>query len=145
MTNLKTTIILIFISILGSCNSPQDDYTRNVLEMLQEKTSFQKKQYTHIVIIPGSGCPGCISEAESFFMDNSNEKIFFIFTKIYSSKNLKLRLGIDKLNKENVYLDKENTISDYPLNENLYPIIIDISDSDKYYCKILSIGEDINI
>ena len=49
------------------------------------------------IIIPNSGCTGCISNADRFFIDNvERSDIFFVFTKIFSQRDLGLRMGKER-------------------------------------------------
>lgn len=111
----------------------EEDYADMVVGKLKEK-NINLTNYSHIVVIPELGCGGCISEAENFFRENREQNILFIFTKISSMKEIRLRLGrmIDQKNvlidNEQLYVSKEEAI-------NVYPIIIDIRYiSQKTWC-----------
>ena len=85
------------------------------------------EKYEIIVIIPGTGCTGCITEAESFFINNyANEKIKFIFTNILSYKILRLKVGENRLNRKNVLIDKANHFYLDNFEERIYPVRIKI-------------------
>ncbi len=65
--------------------------------------------YQWIVILPGTGCHGCIQDGEFFMKKNiGNNKVLFILTKISSLKILQQKLGLQIKDHSNIYIDKEN-------------------------------------
>lgn len=109
---------------VSSCFVNEEKYTEIVLCNLR-KDNIDIELYTHIVIIPNVGCGGCISEAEHFFQENKEENILFVFTKVRSLKELRLRHG-KKLERKNVLVDKQQRYASEKEEINIYPIIIDI-------------------
>lgn len=80
--------------------------------------------YQYIMLIPNSGCTGCISEAEHFFKEyNNRDEILFIFTHVMSNKDLRIRLGKKNIQKENVFIDKNNSFYFEEFEESIYPIV----------------------
>ena len=76
-----------------------------------------------IVILPGSGCTGCISGAERFFIEHCmNDNIKFILTHHKSKKNLYLRLGKDRVDRPNIWIDDDNLFYLQNYEERIYPI-----------------------
>ncbi|MES1220148.1 MAG: hypothetical protein ABUT20_31890 [Bacteroidota bacterium] len=73
----------------------------------------------YYVIIPGTGCGGCISGVESFLKDNYTkfDNTRFILTKIQSKKMLKIKLGID-ITDRHLIIDS----SDFFSQKSLYTI-----------------------
>lgn len=132
--------ILLFILLfsISSCTTKEKDYTEKVLRTFI-KNNVNIKPYTHIVIIPNIGCGGCISEAEHFFQENKEENILFVFTKIRSLKELRLRHGKD-LERNNVLLDEKQQYASDKEEINIYPIIIDIRNKSKYEWHFLEPG-----
>lgn len=113
---------------LVSCNiDPKKTYSDRVMMALEQNVNFKKGVFTHIVVIPGAGCEGCISESESFFKKNTNKNIYFVFTKISSLKVLRLKFG-EKLNSKNVYIDLEKLFLSDDERINSYPIVFYIHD-----------------
>lgn len=95
------------------------------------------------VIIPNQGCEGCISQAEAFVKKNIAKKdsIRYVFTKIQSAKLLKIKLGTDILNSSKVLLDTANIII-YPDKKNeIYPMIVTLSENKISSIKYQSPGE----
>lgn len=80
--------------------------------------------YDYILLIPNSGCTGCISEAEHFFKGHSRqENILFVFTHVISSKDLRIRAGRENLAKKNVLIDKENRFYFKEFEDSIYPVV----------------------
>jgi hypothetical protein len=79
-----------------------------------------------IVVIPNQGCPGCISTAENFVIENAKKQtdILFIFTRISSMKLLRSKLGTEILQLENVIFDNKNMIEFLDDTKEIYPMII---------------------
>lgn len=90
----------------------------NFLEIVK-----MKKSYSKFLIIPGSGCEGCISKAEKYVSDYSAIKkdIAFIFTNVKSLKILSLKLGSQTLNRENIIIDSSN----YLHYRSIYPMLVE--------------------
>jgi hypothetical protein len=80
------------------------------------------------VIIPNQGCEGCISQAEAFVKKNiTKDNIRYVFTKIQSTKLLKIKLGNDIMSSRKILLDTANII-EYPDKKNdIYPMIVTVS------------------
>ncbi len=120
------TLFLTIVSLLV-CSCSIDDYSEKISNALNKQLGEEIKEYDYILLIPNSGCTGCISEAEYFFKSHVDDmKIKFIFTRIYSRKELAIRLGKSNLQKKNVYLDYENTCFFPECKESIYPVVAKI-------------------
>ena len=107
---MKTKSIL-FISLLNIflINCSCENYYRVIAEMIELELGDILKNYSMVFIIPGSGCSGCISIAEDFFMDHVKEKKnLFILTHNFSKKNLLLKLKKENLEQDNVIVDNDD-------------------------------------
>jgi len=84
-----------------------------------------------IVIIPGSGCDGCISRAQKFLIKNlerSDTNITFILTRIDDYKTIKIRLNLfDKLNEKIIIFDKQNKLLHLGY-KSIYPLFITLQE-----------------
>lgn len=138
-----SVLLLLFFSLSG-CIDKEKKYINDMMEILSNIPSFSISNYNYIVVIPGVGCSGCISEAESFFLENKNDSVFFIFTKINSLKHLRLRVG-DSINNKNVYIDKDDVVLHYDVNKSLYPLVFDIKKKDDIKYDYLSPGYNIEL
>lgn len=81
-------------------------------------------QYEYVIVIPGSGCTGCITRAESFFVSNvGDSRYLFILTGIVSYKNLERRFGRSGiLQRDNVIIDNEGLFHIPAYDEAIYPM-----------------------
>lgn len=134
----KIIELLLLIIMTTACSAKEEMYANKVIRLLQEN-KIKTEYFTHIVIIPEVGCGGCISEAEHFLQENQEEDILFIFTKVRSEKELRLRHG-NILKRKNVIIDKEQEYSANEEEINIYPILIDIRNKDKYVWSFLEPG-----
>jgi hypothetical protein len=129
--------LLLSIIMMFACQ------TKNSIEisgtLRQEKLHELVEQYPkaeHILIIPGSGCEGCISNAENFVITRNTEKddgkFLYIFTNISSPKILKLRLG-SAYSEDDIHLDLKNELQ----YKSIYPVYLEKS-KGKFLAKELS-------
>lgn len=122
---LSVLLCVIFITFT-SC-SKNNSYSDALSKKISDNLSKDLYLYNKIVIIPGSGCDGCITDAEYFFKNNyENEKIMFIFTFVASKKILRLFIGKDNIKRKNIFTDDDNIfyLNDY--DEKNYPYLINI-------------------
>lgn len=119
-------LLIIAVSGCHSGNTSQniDDSTQL---SVSDFTSFMKNhgqsydKTKKVLVIPGVGCTGCISEAQYFFYENKHsEDHIFIFTAINDFKMFKLEVPEILHNAENVIVDKENELMDLGYN-SIYP------------------------
>lgn len=128
-------ILLLAISVHPSCSNSADKQKRIMLREeisdLNIKSDFSDKNVSVIVIIPRSGCSGCIGMADYFFKTEGagNEQIQFIFTKISSMKELHAKIDKDLLSLSNVFLDKEDSFCRGPL-DSIYPTIAFVNNGE---------------
>lgn len=117
---INILLILLFSSSCFDKNQKEIYLTNNITKLMQNL----EKCYSQIIIIPGSGCSGCITHAENFLKKNhNNQEYLFILTNIKSLKNInhKIDLKVDQLS--NIILDYDNVYSRYYMS--IYPILID--------------------
>ena len=119
-------IIVCSLLLVYSCNCffSYKDYVKHKIE---KSSDIDLKQYKAIIIIPGSGCTGCVTKAEALFRLRRNSRdTMFIFTDIRTIKGLKTKMsGIDIFNQNNTYIDSTNICyGEYV--DNIYPLIVNI-------------------
>ncbi len=74
----RNSLILTALVILFSlgCSSSHKDYGEAVFSVASLIFAEKVSQYDAIIVIPGSGCTGCISQAELYFTKNiENERL----------------------------------------------------------------------
>lgn len=118
---LKSIAILLYLISSIACKN-QQEYALDTYFNLDKNI----KQRKAIVVIPNQGCTGCISEAESFVIENAPKlkDVVFVFTQIQSVKLLRVKLGNEVLQQKNVIFDSENSIKYPDENKVIYPMII---------------------
>jgi hypothetical protein len=121
MYNVRLTYSLIFLFTLMACSADNESLRKSIDAL--DANIFSTGRY---VIIPNQGCEGCISQAEAFVKKNisRSDSIRYIFTRIQSTKLLKIKLGSDIIASRKILLDTANIIT-YPDKKNdIYPMII---------------------
>ena len=97
--------ILILLSLFGCRLVNFEQAVKKSFENYLDSATYS---YQYIMLIPNSGCTGCISEAEYFFKEYKyNDKIIFIFTHVISKKDLRIRMGKENLQRKNVLIDND--------------------------------------
>ena len=118
--------ILILFSLLGCRLVNFEQAVKKSFENYLDSATYS---YQYIMLIPNSGCTGCISEAEYFFKEyKDNDKILFIFTHVISKKDLRIRMGKENLQRKNVLIDNDNQFYFEEFQESIYPIVAVIKD-----------------
>lgn len=116
-----TTFVI--LSCLIACNKKAKEKEKVFLSNCIERLDVADR-YQWIVILPGTGCHGCIQDGEFFMKKNiKNDKVLFILTKVSSLKILQQKLGFQIKEYSNIYIDKENMF-DIPSNNSIYPCVI---------------------
>lgn len=135
---LKFIFSIFLFTILLSCNSshekplPQDEKSQYLSGFKQTFDSAFIDKHTGdslkaYIIIPGTGCPGCISVGENLLLTFLKNKypVRFLLTSIQSYKILRLKLGDSIINNAHVFVDRANTIiHKVDAKKQVYPMII---------------------
>lgn len=103
-------------------------YLRNLSILIFSLYSCSSKEHFEIntIILPQYGCTTCVELGKDIASKNAgNPCLDIIFTNIQSHKNLKIEMGYDFFENENVYVDSLNSFSEIVSS---YPILI-INDS----------------
>jgi hypothetical protein len=114
----KSSVLFFMFCFVLACQ----EHTEFDLNLSRILPGEELAQYERCILIPRSGCAGCISSAMGFVAANidSLDETLIIFTGVDDFKLLKLRLGANVLNKKNVLLDSSGIIPD----KNIYPELI---------------------
>lgn len=128
MKNWSRSILIALHFVLLNCSNVS--YEAQIKSKIENYLINESDSYDYVVLIPGSGCSGCITNAENYFIENvSNLRTKFIFTKILSKKELALKLGIDNLQRKNVLLDSLNYFYLSSYEERIYPYIMQLTNN----------------
>ena len=116
-------LFLLFSSCIDSVTKKETEFLTNAINQVPVDN-----HYKWIVILPGTGCHGCIQEGEYFLKSHiENNEIFFVLTKISSLKILQQKTGVSLNNRENVLIDKR-LIFNIPTQNNIYPCVVSLKD-----------------
>ncbi|KYG75584.1 hypothetical protein [Roseivirga spongicola] len=131
MLKNKSKIIILFISILVIACSKNSNPKLEEVNSIIKSGNLNHEFYleTAILIIPNAGCEGCITNSENFVMTNIDRtnQLDIIFTAVSSIKGLKLKLGRDLVERENVFVDTDNIFYSSTL-ASIYPSIVYLKD-----------------
>lgn len=131
---MKNIILLLCSLTILSCKSktekPSEGIDKGKFEVFLQKNQQDFSQYNKIMIIPGSGCTSCITEAEDYYTKNySDSSTLFIFTAIGDVKVLRMKFS-DQIEKSNTLVDKEDALVELGF-KSIYPSIAEINDDDE--------------
>lgn len=109
-------------NIFTSCSESDSEVLSNVNLYLEENFAKNLDSVKFIVVIPEQGCGTCITQAENFYNEFSqNDDIVFVFCNIISNKILKHKVNI---NYDNTVFDYDNEfLSLLPQNKQIYPCV----------------------
>jgi len=125
---MKRICCILFLC-LCKCQSPS--YSEKLLERFYDLFDSSNFDYKYLIIIPNSGCSGCITNAETFFIENKERTdVFFVFTRVQSRRELQLRVGEENLNRSNVYIDSNNRLYFKEFEDSVYPVIFSFQDNE---------------
>ncbi|MCE7056347.1 hypothetical protein LZF95_16815 [Algoriphagus sp. AGSA1] len=90
-----------------------------------------------LLIVPQNGCPTCVELGGKIAAEMVNLPCAeIVFTKLYSQKELKIEMGYDFFDKENVLLDHTDKFSGYVTSfPKLYKDGVVIGIDTKFYLK----------
>ena len=119
---MRIFLFLISLTFLFENCSQNADH-QNLINLVENLDPNYNKSMAY-VIIPDAGCPGCLSAAEQILIDNiGSDKIRFLLTDILSFKEVRIKLGVDVEDYNNVILDKKNMAAKYKVSL-FYPAVL---------------------
>lgn len=127
MKNFYIIAISCVLTLSGCYKNP--DVTEEVKNYFQNERIDFNENIESCYIIPGGGCPGCITSGIYFLLANKEyfvkeqEKNVIVFTSISSQKLLRRSLKEVDIHDLNVIIDTAN-IYTVNLKEKIYPLVI---------------------
>ena len=117
----KTIICILGFLLLVGCQSQSfEQAVKNSFDNYLDTTVVD---YKYVMLIPNSGCTGCISDAEYFFKEYNDKSEI-------SKKDLRIRVEKENLQRKNVLIDIENRFYFEQFQESIYPIVAVIKDKE---------------
>lgn len=129
----------------SSCQNHDSEIAlKQSLDQLFRKTEYRKLE--KILIIPGTGCEGCITGAESFIKDHHKDlhRTKIILTNIKSIKILKAKIGLELFKSKDVIVDSLNILERYGFLTR-YPVIVILNRGDIEELQYFNPSTDINL
>ena len=145
-------MLILIIFPVSSCKKRQSEL-KNLNKILLRNYGEKLKQKSFIIVIPQSGCPGCIDRAISFIKRNieNNTFYFVVLTNVTDKKYFTYLIGPNLVLNENFMFDESNEIGRashitiYPkiflLDKGKVKSIIEASPKEKNIWKKLSNDE----
>ncbi|MBC9911127.1 hypothetical protein [Chitinophaga varians] len=136
---MKRLFILILSVGLFSCNHKTNNQRNDLAGFIN--TAFPGQGQKTVIVIPGTGCGGCISGVEKEAMHLCNRgDVKIIFTGIRSLKILRTRVGDSILHHKNVFIDHDDQFYKVTNDrQDLWPYPVRVTvDGDK----LLAISKD---
>jgi hypothetical protein len=135
---MRTLIFTSFFCIFIGCStkepvqqSPQEKLSASFISTLHQLNPEEDtKKYAAYMLIPNTGCSGCINSAEAVLknMYQKTSKVKFILTNVVSVKTVQVKLGINVTNNENILVDKDNLFEKSEFN-SIYPQVFFVDKS----------------
>lgn len=124
---MKYIPLFVLCLLVVSC---KPGFNEELIERIENDIDLSN--YSLVVVTPGAGCPGCISQAEYFVAESKDrDDYLFIFTNIQSHKLLRLKMkeqGMDIDHYVNVIIDADNRFFIPGFKESQYPHRMKVED-----------------
>jgi hypothetical protein len=125
MKKLNLALISVLYILLASCSDnhkSESKYSKLDSTIARVLPNKDLKNDKYCIIIPKSGCSGCIEGATQYVKGHVDQMkgAQIIFTGVNDMKLLNLQMGSEFLSRSQVHIDKENLftdikmLSDYP-------------------------------
>ena len=121
-------IILILSLQIGGCKKSVDESFFTAISSVSDD-NFKEGKNVYL-LIPNSGCSGCIHTAQQFLYDNidSFENLKFIIHRFETKKELKIEFGNEIYNHENFIIDYKHIFLKNGFN-SIYPTAFIVSNN----------------
>lgn len=132
MKKLLVRLLILTNLTLFSCGNDFIEYQDRVSSITDVEKNIE-----NLIVIPGEGCGGCISNATFIVIENIDKLIGtqIIFTGVEDKKLLRNQLGTSFLNRENVIIDIQNLLMEKEVL-SFYPYIL-INENNRIKDKII--------
>ena len=126
---MKKIKILILFTLVFSASCRQDTiYSATEDSLKKIDPDYDKNDNLTYLVIPNSGCSGCITTTEAFVRDNYKsdklKNIRYIFTRISNFKQFKFQFGNDILTSKNILIDRSDAFIYQDSEHYIYPAIV---------------------
>lgn len=123
--------MFLVIILHGGCNSTTETAANQYAEVFEKLSLPLSQTRSVILVLPNSGCTGCINEAETFMTTHIDEQLnlYAVFTTFNSLKAINIRFGEQLTNwgGKRIFLDTANHITKAGL-ASVYPVVCLVED-----------------
>lgn len=117
-------VMLLLLPLSIGCGTNNSE--KKLVTKVSDTFQYDLKNLNAVVILPNQGCQGCITEVESFMVNNANKElgIKYVLTKIMSRKILRQKIGDSIYLSKSVFIDSLNIFSSVGNKNSIYPAIL---------------------
>jgi hypothetical protein len=130
----NTYVVLFIITLVVGC-SENNISDKQLIQSILSLDIFDEKKHKVILIMPSTGCSGCISSLEEFVRENNSSSLLLILTNSPSQKD-----ALHRLNLVNplcdYFWDSDKVFHDSNDDQAVYPKIIYWDEDDEYSSKL---------
>lgn len=129
--NIHTFLLITILLSLSSCK--RDSETAEIRDLYNLRGITFDNETENIIVLPETGCGGCIAGGISFLLDNidkfscNQSKNLVVFTSIKSRKRLLRNLRYTSLDSLNCIVDSAD-IYKLESHNKIYPLAISVKD-----------------
>ena len=119
----RKLLIIYFAFLYFSCHTSNTDFYNKAITMYHDIIGDSNT----ILIIPGTGCQGCITGVEDFIINNWNryKNVILVFTNIKSEKIIRLKFKkIFETYSDKIIIDEGNLFFNINEKEKIYPTVL---------------------
>jgi hypothetical protein len=126
---MKKILVLSLIVAISCISCQQKESGGNIatglLTQLNQGHSLDKIE--RVIVIPGEGCPGCISDAADFAERNIDKMpgTMVVFTRVLDKKLMRSKFKREFLAHDRVVIDSSNLLDRSDLLES-YPVVLSL-------------------
>lgn len=128
MIRLAILFSILLVSSLLSCSTGEKN--TEVSSFLNGFEGLSTTESCSVVILPFSGCTGCISSVEFFVKENVflDSSLYVVVTNLPFKKQASLRYGEEFMRHPRVYVDEENRWPTSGIQSDIYPALVHIEE-----------------
>lgn len=122
----RNHLLLIVLCLICFSCKPENGLEVELANSIKSLDNRLLNDNKSVVIIPGEGCGGCISNATAQVIDHIDSlNVNVIFTGVGDAKLLKLEIGEEFLDRPDVFFDAESILMETHI-ASIYPRIVSV-------------------
>jgi len=139
----KIILFLGIVFLITGCHKKNAKFSYVDKDLSAVLTQDEINSAHFCIIVPRTGCGGCIDNATRYIKDNLIRlpHTEVIFTGIVDKKLLRLEVGDEFLKQKNVHLDTANVFKDLEV-QSIYPQIVKLQNGNSVELKELDVNSN---